>query len=130
MSETREDQASVNPTGDPAGAPAVVFLSGDLMFASRVRAAAEAEGLEFQLAASLPDRGDIGYVIVDLATRSGVVEGLMDRCRQVCPGAKVLAYGPHVQVARLDKAKQAGIPVVVTRGQFDRSLGNLFGGDD
>ncbi|MDV6031024.1 MAG: histidine kinase [Phycisphaera sp. RhM] len=97
------------------------------MFASRVRAAAEAEGLEFQLAASLPDRGDIRYVIVDLATRSGAVEGLMERCGQVCPDAKVLAYGPHVQVARLDKAKQAGIPVVVTRGQFDRSLGTLFG---
>ena len=99
------------------------------MFASRVRAAAESEGLEFQLAASLPDRGDIRFVIVDLSTRSGVVEGLMQRCRQGCPDASVLAYGPHVQVARLDKARQAGIPVVMTRGQFDRSLGTLFAGD-
>lgn len=120
----------MNQTSDIDGAPAVVFLSGDLMFASRVRAAAEAEGLEFQLAASLPDRGDIRCVIVDLSTRSGVVEGLMERCRQVCPDAKVMAYGPHVQVARLDKAKQAGIPVVVTRGQFDRSLGSLFNSAD
>ncbi|WP_372897265.1 histidine kinase [Stieleria sp.] len=119
-------QVSAEPAGDSAVEPAVVFLSGDLMFASRVRAAAEAEGLEFQLAASLPDRRDIRYVIVDLATRSGVVEGLMEQCGQICPDAKVLAYGPHVQVARLDKAKQAGIPVVVTRGQFDRSLGSLF----
>nr|WP_182868499.1 histidine kinase [Rhodopirellula sp. JC639] len=96
------------------------------MFASRVRAAAESAGWEFQLAASLPDRGGIELVIVDLSTRSGAVDGLMDRCRQVCPSARVLAYGPHVQVARLDQAKQAGIPLVMTRGQFDRSLGTLF----
>ena len=96
------------------------------MFTSRVRAAAESQGLQFQLAASLPERSDIAYVIVDLATRSGVVQGLMLQCRGICPEAKVVAYGPHVQVARLENAKQAGIPVVMTRGQFDRSLGTLF----
>lgn len=116
----------MNSTGESATAASVVFLSGDLMFASRVRAAAEAEGLEFQLSASLPDRRDIAFVVVDLTTRSGAVEGLMQQCGQVCPDAKVIAYGPHVQVTRLDKAKQAGIPVVLTRGQFDRSLGTLF----
>ncbi|QEG02576.1 hypothetical protein Mal15_66970 [Stieleria maiorica] len=110
----------------PDDGSVVVFLSGDLMFASRVRAAAESAGLEFQLAASLPDRGGIEFVIVDLSTRSGAVDGLMDRCHQVCPGARVVAYGPHVQVARLDQAKQAGIPLVMTRGQFDRALGTLF----
>ena len=106
--------------------PAVVFLSGDLMFASRVRGAAEAAGLAFQLAGSLPENLPIRWVIVDLSTRSGSVDGLMQRCEDVCPEAKVLAYGPHVQVARLEKAKQEGIPVVLTRGQFDRSLGSLF----
>jgi hypothetical protein len=109
--------------------PAVVFLSGDLMFASRVRGAAEAAGLGFQLTGSLPEDRMIRWVIVDLATRSGSVDGLMQRCQQVCPDAKVLAYGPHVQVAKLEKAKQAGIPVVITRGQFDRSLGSLFEAD-
>jgi len=116
----------VSQASDSSGEPAVVFLSGDLMFASRVRAAAQSEGLHFQLSASLPDCGDITYVIVDLSTRSGVVDGLMERCRQVCPDAKIMAYGPHVQVARLEKARQAGIPIVLTRGQFDRSLGTLF----
>ena len=119
-------ETQVTETNDSAEEPAVVFLSGDLMFASRVRAAAEAAGLDFQLSGSLPEGRLIWWVIVDLATRSGAVEGLMQRCEQVCPDAKVLAYGPHVQVGKLEKAKQAGIPVVITRGQFDRSLGSLF----
>lgn len=114
MSEASKDDARV------------VFLSGDLMFASRVRGAAEAAGYAFQLAGSLPDQPGIAYVIVDLSTRSGVVDGLMQQCADVCPDAKVIAYGPHVQVSRLDAAKQAGIPIVVTRGQFDRSLPQLF----
>lgn len=111
---------------DSDGTPVVVFLSGDLMFASRVRAAAQNKGYEFQLVGTLPDQSDIRWVIVDLATRSGAVDGLMEQCQRVCPDASVLAYGPHVQVAKLEKAKQAGIPAVITRGQFDRSLGTLF----
>ena len=51
---------------DAERSSAVVFLSGDLMFASRVRGAAEAAGLEFHLAGSLPDVDDIEWVIVDL----------------------------------------------------------------
>ncbi len=109
--------------------PVVVFLSGDLMFASRVRAAADAAGVAFQIAGALPRRENIGWVIVDLSTRSSVVDSLMAEVRSVCPDARVMAYGPHVQVARLDAAKAAGIPVVITRGQFDRSLARLFVGD-
>jgi len=105
----------------------VVMLSGDLMFASRVRAAATAAGFEFRLSASVPDDlPGIAWVIVDLATRSGAVEGLPERCQTVCPDAKLLAYGPHVQKGRLEEARQAGIPSVITRGQFDRALGTLF----
>lgn len=104
-----------------------VFLSGDLIFASRVRGAAEANDLEFHFGGSLPDgESNIRFVIVDLATRSGAVDGLMDACAKRCPNAKVIAFGPHVQVARLEKARDAGIPTVLTRGQFDRSLSTLF----
>jgi hypothetical protein len=123
QSSAAQSSAAQSSSGEVGAA---VFLSGDLMFASRVRAAADAAGVDFQLATSLPDRTDIRWVIVDLATRSGALDGLMDRCRQVCPDATVLAYGPHVQVAKLEKARLAGVPIVLTRGQFDRSLGSLF----
>ena len=112
--------------GDSTVAPAVVFLSGDLMFASRVQSAAEVQGCEFHFCGALPDVQGIAFVIVDLATRSGVVEGLVEQCEESCPGAKIIAYGPHVQIAKLEKARAAGIDVVLTRGQFDQALSNLF----
>ena len=105
-------------------AGSVLFLSGDLIFASRVRAAATANGREFQLSGSLPDDCQgVAFVIVDLSSRSKVIDGLMDACQRQCPEARVIAYGPHVQVARLKAARDAGIPTVLTRGQFDAVLG-------
>ena len=101
----------------------VVFLSGDLLFASRVRAAAEANDLTFEFAGALPDTADdIAYVILDLATRSGLTASLAEQCESRCPDATLIAFGPHVHVDRLDAARRAGIPQVMTRGQFDRQL--------
>lgn len=106
----------------------VVFLSGDLMFASRVRAAAEAAELDFQLAMELPDdAADVSCVILDLSTRSKLTPVIAEHCAQRCPDAKLIAYGPHVQVPKLNAARESGIPVVLTRGQFDRELTSLFG---
>jgi hypothetical protein len=111
-----------------ASDPTVLFLSGDLVFASRVRGAAEAAGFRFQLSGKFPEDGGeaIRYVVVDLSTRSGVVDGLPECVAAQSPGARIIAYGPHVQTARLEAARQAGIPTVLTRGQFDRQLPSLF----
>lgn len=121
-------QESREPAGDPE--PVVCLLSGDLIFASRVRAAAERADWRFELAGNVGSqpRPDVAMVIVDLSTRSGIVPELMNSCRTYLPEAKVIAFGPHVQVGRLKEARQAGIPTVLTRGQFDAALGNLFGG--
>lgn len=101
----------------------VLFLSGDLIFASRVQAAATHHGREFQLSGSIPSAPiDAAFVIVDLSSRSKAVDGLMQACEQHCPDAQVIAYGPHVQVAKLKAAREAGIPTVLTRGQFDSAL--------
>ncbi|MCC9645258.1 histidine kinase [Rhodopirellula sp. JC740] len=106
----------------------VLFLTGDLIFASRVRAACETAGKNFAFAGRLPEEPDedIGWVIVDLSTRNGVVADLMPTVSRICPDAIVIAYGPHVQVDRLKKAREAGVPTVLTRGQFDASLSSLF----
>ncbi|MEO1524824.1 MAG: histidine kinase [Planctomycetota bacterium] len=106
---------------------AVVLLSGDLMFASKVKGAAEAAGYEFHFGGAIPETdSEVMWVIVDLATQSKVVDGLVEVCSEKCPRARLLAFGPHVQVARLEKARAAGIRTVLTRGQFDRSLATLF----
>ena len=58
----------------------VVFLSGDLMFASRVRGGAEHASLKFYLGGNLPTEGHdtIKFVILDLSTRSKLIETLQE----------------------------------------------------
>ncbi len=115
---------------DSASAPpnTVVFLSGDLIFASRVQAAATAAGLAFRLSGNLPlDLSHpVSHVIVDLSTRSKVVEELMPLCQSHYPNANVIAYAPHVQVDRIRAARTHGIPTVLTRGQFNEALSTMF----
>ena len=106
----------------------VVMLSGDLMFASRVRAAAQSAGLTFHFGGSLPDADleDVRFVVLDLSTRSGLISSIAGLCAERCPQATLIAYGPHVHVDRLSAAKEAGIPHVMTNGQFNAQLSQLF----
>jgi len=99
------------------------------MFASRVKAAAATAGLEFRFGGSLPneDTESIQFVVLDLSTRSGLTSEIVGQCADRCPDARLIAYGPHVQTAKLAAAKEAGIPTVLTRGQFDSKLSTLFG---
>jgi len=121
MSEPEIDDRDESPQG-------VLMLSGDLMFASRVKSAAERAGKEFQLSGSIPDGvlESIRLVIVDLSTRSGLLPDITTQCTERCPNARLIAYGPHVQVDKLSAARQAGIETVLTNGQFDRGLSSLF----
>ncbi len=114
----------------PDGANVVIFLSGDLIFASRVRSAATEAGLEFRLAGNLPDdlHLNASHIIVDLSTRSKAIDGLIEACETRFPNAEVIAYAPHVQIQRLRDARLQGIPTVLTRGQFNDALATMFAG--
>ncbi len=107
---------------------AVWFFSGDLLFASRIQAAAERAGCAFSLLGKWPESWDVdpGWIIVDLATRSGGAEAIYQSARDLATDAQTIAYGPHVQPARLSKARQLGFDLVLTRGQFDAALPSLF----
>ena len=109
----------------------VVFISGDLMFASRVRAAAESAGFDFALSGNLPPQSpenteSIRYVVLDLATMSKHTQAVASGCAETYPNASLIAYGPHVQVQHLDAAREAGIANVLTRGQFNNQLPTIF----
>lgn len=114
----------------------VAMLTGDLLFASKVKSTAQAAGWTFYMGGNLPQpeteasgesNGDaIDVVILDLSTRSGLVDKIMEQCRQRCKNARVIAYGPHVHVAKLKAARDAGIPTVLTNGQLDAGLTKLF----
>ncbi len=114
-------------TTDETRLPTVVFLSCDLIFASRVQGAAENAGLEFVLSGKMPDDAQHArFVVLDLATMSKLSAGLKEKCNEACPDAQLIAYGPHVQVTKLDEARSAGIETVMTRGQFNHALPTLF----
>ncbi len=123
-----DEAAAPQPSAGNGDSESVVMLSGDLMFASRVRSAAEATGLKFHFGGTLPhgDLQHVRYVVLDLSTRSGLVHDLATQCAERCPQAKLIAYGPHVQVERLREAKAAGFPTVMTNGQFNEQLPRLF----
>ena len=126
------NEASQTDTGEERSTtPSVVMLSGDLIFASRVKAAAERASLAFRISGVLPDDDAdlIRFVVLDLSTRSGLTSEIMSQCAERCPRAKLIAYGPHVQVDKLNTARQAGIPTVLTNGQFDSQLARLFTSD-
>ena len=107
----------------------VAFLSGDLIFASKIKGAAQAAGFDFYFGGNLPAEGteSIRYVVLDLATRSGLTDKLVGQCNEACPDAELIAFGPHVDVTAMNAAKEAGIPTVLTRGQFDANMSSLFG---
>jgi hypothetical protein len=107
---------------------AVWFFSGDLLFASRVQSAAERAGRKFLLLGKWPETWTIdpAWIIVDLSTRSGASTEISQKAATRFPMARTIAYGPHVQPARLSKARQDGFGSVLTRGQFDAALPTLL----
>ena len=108
--------------------PTVLFFSGDLIFASRVRGAAEAAGCDFKLAGRWPDAPptEIRAAILDLATKSKSIDVIVESWKTHAPDVPLIAYGPHVQIDSLRAARAAGVPTVLTRGQFDAALPTIF----
>jgi hypothetical protein len=129
MSETgtSSNQGRDQPQATP-GSGKIVMLSGDLMFASRVRAVAQSQGFAFHFGGSLPegDLSTVRFVILDLSTRSGLIDQVARDCAERCPDATLIAYGPHVQTDLLRRAREAGIANVMTNGQFNASLTRTF----
>lgn len=112
----------------PSATQAVWFFSGDLLFASRVESAAVRSGIAFSLMGKWPENWTTppGWIIVDLATRFGASAEVIAKAIELFPDAQTVAFGPHVQPARLSKARQDGFGAVLTRGQFDAALPSLF----
>ena len=108
-----------------------MMLSGDLLFCSKVKVAATAAGRSFRMGGQLPDEvtDSIAYVILDLSTRSGLTDTLAEVCREKCPDAKLIAYGPHVEVEKLQAAKAAGIGMVMSNGHFSNQMQSIFESD-
>lgn len=107
----------------------IVVAVRDLVFRSKIHAAAERLGVEIQLAprgASLADAVEgvpLPTVLADLAE-----PGLLDQIAAAKRGGgvRVVGFVGHLQEALIDAAHQAGVDEVLSRGQFVARLDELL----
>jgi DNA-binding NarL/FixJ family response regulator len=108
-----------------------VFLSSDLMFASRLLGAAQTLGVPLQVAArpaALAEllAADCRLVLVDLSLDALDLPAAVAQIRETAPRARVVAFGAHVNEAALAAAEAAGCDLVLPRGQFHKQYVELL----
>ena len=105
----------------------VLLACGDLFFSTQLRSAAQAAGANVDLELSadriLPRAatGDYTHLVLDVELphldMAAIVKSLPAEHRP-----RVIAFGPHMQTARLEGARAAGCDVVLSRGQISLNL--------
>ncbi|MBI2479917.1 MAG: response regulator transcription factor [Planctomycetia bacterium] len=107
----------------------VLYLTKDLFFSSRVCSLARDAGATIDIVASIDSycaTGDTTVAIVDLSLPQLDIAATVDKLREVARNAKIIAYGPHVDTAKLSAAKQAGCDAVLPRSQFDQQIAAIL----
>lgn len=110
-----------------------MYLTGDLLFSSRVAGVAKQASAQLRTIGSVaallqaePADGDL--VILDLTFAGLDVARDIPLIKQRFENAKLVAYGPHVHAAKLQAAAESGADLVLTRGQFDSQMASLLAG--
>ena len=108
----------------------VLIVTRNLFFVPRVENAAAECGLEVeQVASEAAFRAEYGsrqvpLVLVDLEvdheTWTPIVRSLVE---DGDAGPRIVAYGPHSEVALLAEAREAGCHAVLIKGEFDKAAG-------
>ena len=103
----------------------------DLLFQSRIRAAADALGLDARVADSaaashVAIAASPALVVIDLDAAGIDVPATIRAAREA--GAKVLAFGRHTEALALRAAREAGADPVVARSQLAEELPELLAG--
>lgn len=88
----------------------IVALVDDLMDRSRVSAALP----DTRFTRTAADCADATVVLVDLARHGGDVAAV----RAAAPGARIVAFGPHVDDDALTAARADGADAVLPRSRF------------
>jgi CheY-like chemotaxis protein len=110
----------------------VFLLSTDLMATSWVRGAAARVGCSLEVVATSEalvasaERGGTKLAILDLGLAGLDVAEVVGRLKSLAAPPAVVAFGPHVHVARLQAASAAGCDEVVSRGEFNTSVAQLL----
>jgi DNA-binding response OmpR family regulator len=112
------------------GRPEVFALVPELLAGIRVHEAAKAAGAgirlletEAELRSALAS-GTPALVVVDLGYHG--IDGEAAVAAASAAGARVIAFGPHVQEERLEAGRQAGADRVYRRGRFLRQVAAIL----
>lgn len=109
-----------------------LLLTRDLMFTSKVTGTATALGLRIETVGtldSLQTRAAAVHprvVFIDLGCAEFAPQAVMDRLIDAEPRPVVIAFGAHVDVARLEAAVAAGCDDAMPRSRFSATLPDLL----
>lgn len=113
------------------GAPAVVALCPDLVFASRVRGTGNAHGVGVRVVRSASGLEEtvgepgVRLALVDLTAAADGVDAVA-RAKAREPGLRVVAFGRHDDTEALRSARAAGADQVLARSAFVQRLPDLL----
>jgi CheY-like chemotaxis protein len=110
-----------------------IYLTTDLFFSSRIVSLARQQGWDMHLvgnSAAVLQRATsaapLQLLLIDLQHSNVNLAELISTLRPQHPQLRVIAYGPHVDEALLENARQAGCDQVLSRGQFNQQASSLL----
>jgi DNA-binding NarL/FixJ family response regulator len=108
-----------------------LLVTGDLIFSTKITGTARALGLEVEVigsAGSTVERvrsASPRCILLDLSVM-GLTSELMREIVSAAAGGAVLAFGSHVDTARLQAARDAGCTEVMPRSRLSAELPKLL----
>jgi CheY-like chemotaxis protein len=105
-----------------------VLLTTNLLFSTMVTGTARAVGHEVAVAGDVVEAvelwrvGPPAYFIIDLGMAEIEIAPLVARLREAGGAVPTIAFGSHVDKARLDEARAAGCVEVLPRSRFSAEL--------
>ena len=112
----------------------VLLVGQNLFFVGRVEAVAEPQGFEVQRATTEPTFQEyyassrLALILIDLEGDESIWSKVLESIgHQEAGGAKVVAFGPHENVAMLQRARDLGCGLVLNKGEFNRDLPKIIG---
>jgi CheY-like chemotaxis protein len=112
----------------------VLAFCADLLFTSKIDVTARGIGADVTFARSADDipgriaRQAPALVLVDLALKDVDAAGLVRALRAVTD-VPIIAFGSHVDVQALEKARSAGATQALPRSAFTRLLPEILAGE-
>ena len=119
---------------DPAQpqSPRGLLLTPNLLFSSMVTGTAAANGKEVAIAEDLAEAEGlcrdrpIAFIIIDLSITEPDIATIVARLRDAAGAVPTIAFGSHVDKARLDEARAAGCDEVMPKSRFSSELPDLL----